>query len=75
MNNEYDYKANFNCRMDLTVLAENKEEANRILKDTIESITDEKFKSLLSKCTQVEVKNANITKSFYSLDKNKEVER
>lgn len=75
MNNEYDYKANFNCRMDLTVLAENKEEADRILKDTIESITDEKFKSLLSKCTQVEVKNANITKSFYSLDKNKEVER
>lgn len=75
MNNEYDYKANFNCRMDLTVLAENKEDADRILKDTIESITDEKFKSLLSECTQVEVKNANITKSFYSLDKNREVER
>ena len=75
MNNEYDYKANFNCRMDLTVLAENKEEADRILKDTIESITDEKFKSLLSECTQVEVKNANITKSFYSLDKIREVER
>lgn len=75
MNNEYDYKAKLYCNMDVTVLAENKEEADRILKDTIESITDEKFKSLLSECTQVELKEASITKSFYSLDRNREVER
>lgn len=73
--NEYDYKANINYKVELTVMAENKSEADRILKDTIDSITEKKFKDLLSQCEQVEVKNGYMTKQFYEIDRNKGVER
>lgn len=71
MNKEFDYITNLYCRMNVTVLAENKEEAERILKDTINDITDEKFKSFFSECTQLEITDTSISKNFYSLDRDK----
>ena len=73
--NNYDYRANINYKVDLTVVAENKEEANRLLQDTIDSITEDKLKELLSQYEQVQIRNGNITKQFYDIERNKEVER
>lgn len=73
--NNYDYRANINYKVDLTVVAENKEDADRLLKDTIDSITEDKFKELLGQYEQVQIKNGNITKQFYDIERNKEVER
>lgn len=73
--NEFDYRANLYFKTNLTVMAENKEEADRILNDTIESITEQKIKDLLSNCEQVEIKETNMVKQFYPLDKEREVER
>ena len=73
--NNYDYRANINYKVDLTVVAENKEEADRLLQDTIDSITEDKLKELLSQYEQVQIRNSNITKQFYDIERNKEVER
>jgi len=73
--NNYDYRANINYKVDLTVVAENKEEADRLLQDTIDSITEDKLKELLSQYEQVKIRNGNITKQFYDIERNKEVER
>lgn len=73
--NNFDYRANINYKVDLTVVAENKEEADRLLQDTIDSITEDKLKELLSQYEQVQVRNGNITKQFYDIERNKEVER
>jgi len=73
--NNYDYRANINYKVDLTVVAENKEEADRLLQDTIDSITEDKLKELLSQYEQVQIRNGNITKQFYDIERNKEVER
>ena len=45
MNQEFNYKANIYHRMDITVIAEDKENADRILNDTINSI-EEQYKYL-----------------------------
>ena len=73
--NNYDYRANINYKVDLTVVAENKEEADRLLQDTIDSITEDKLKELLSQYEQVKIRNGNITKQLYDIERNKEVER
>ena len=73
--NNYDYRANINYKVDLTVVAENKEEADRLLQDTIDSITEDKLRELLSQYEQVQIRNGNITKQFYDIERNKEVER
>jgi len=73
--NNYDYRANINYKVDLTVVAENKEEADRLLQDTIDSITEDKLRELLSQYEQVNIRNSNITRQFYDIERNKEVER
>ena len=73
--NNYDYRANINYKVDLTVVAENKEDADRLLQDTINSITEDKLKELLSQYEQVQVRNGSIIKQFYDIERNKEVER
>ena len=61
-------------RMQVTVIAENKEEATRILKDTIDSITISDIKDKLSRSEIVEIKDSNI-KEEVRTSRNRNVER
>lgn len=74
MNKEFNYKANVYHRMDITVLAEDKENADRILKDTINSIEDQ-YKYLFEQSENVKVQEIKTTHDFYLNNKNREVER
>lgn len=74
MNKEFDYKTNLFYRANVTVIAKDKEEADRILNDTLNSVED-KFKNLFTGIENVEVKSSKYEKQFYSLDKNREAER
>jgi len=74
MNKEFNYKANVYHRMDITVLAEDKENADRILKDTINSIEDQ-YKYLFEQSENVKVQDIKTTHDFYLSNKNREVER
>lgn len=74
MNKEFDYKTNLFYRANVTVIAKDKEEAERILNDTLNSVED-KFKNLFTGIENVEVKSSKYEKQFYSLDKNREAER
>ena len=74
MNKEFNYKANLYHRMDITVLAEDKENADRILKDTINSIEDQ-YKYLFEQSENVKVQDIKTTHDFYLSNKNREVER
>ena len=58
--NNYDYKVNLYERMDVTVIAENKQEADRILKETIENITVKEIRDKLCKNLSVEIKNSRV---------------
>ena len=74
MNQEFNYKANIYHRMDVTVIAEDKENADRILKDTINSIEDQ-YKYLFEQSENVKVQDIKTTHDFYLNNKNREVER
>lgn len=74
MNKEFDYKTNLFYRANVTVIAKDKEEADRILNDTLNSVED-KFKNLFTGIENVEVKFSKYEKQFYPLDKNREVGR
>ena len=56
----YDYKVNLYGNMEGTVVAESKEEAERILKDTIESITVKDLRDKLSPNKDVEIKESHV---------------
>ncbi|MBP3456710.1 MAG: hypothetical protein J6K36_01205 [Bacilli bacterium] len=72
----YDFKVNLYGNMEVTVVADNKEEAQRILNDTIESITVKDIKEKLSPN-----KDVDINKSFVEImskeqkNKDRSVER
>ena len=74
MNKEFNYKANIYHRMDVTVLAEDKENADRILKDTINSIEDQ-YKYLFEQSENIKVQDIKSTHDFYLSSKSREVER
>ncbi|MBO5183072.1 MAG: hypothetical protein J6B64_01610 [Bacilli bacterium] len=74
MNQEFNYKANIYHRMDITVIAEDKENADRILNDTINSIEDQ-YKYLFEQSENVKVNDTKSTHQFYLSDREKEVER
>lgn len=69
---KFNYDVNFKGTINLTVVANSKEEADRILKDTINSITDERFKNLFSDLENVEVRNVDFRTSA---DKNRDKNR
>lgn len=71
----YDFNVNLYGKMQVTVVADNKEEALRILNDTIESITVKDFKDKLSRDNNVEIKESQMNVDIKSKDKNKEQER
>lgn len=58
--NNYDYKVNLYERMDVTVIAENEQEADRILNETIENITVKEIRDKLCKNLSVEIKNSRV---------------
>ena len=57
--------------MKITVVAENEEEARRILKDTLDSITVKDIKDKLSKNIDVEIKESNVVEQI-SLKKDRD---
>ena len=72
----YDFKINLYGNMEVTVVADNKEEAQRILNDTIKSITVKDIKEKISPN-----KDVDINKSFVEImskeqkNKDRSVER
>lgn len=71
----YDFNVNLYGKMQVTVVADNKEEALRILNDTIDSITVKDLKDKLSRDNNVEIKKSQMNVDIKSKDKNKEQER
>lgn len=56
----FDFNVKLLGNMSVTVVAENKEEAERILNDTIDSITVKDIREKLSNRDEVEIKNSNV---------------
>lgn len=56
----FDFNVKLMGNMSVTVVAENKEEAERILNDTIDSITVKDIREKLSNRDEVEIKNSNV---------------
>lgn len=71
----FEYNVNLRGRMEVTVVAENKEEAERILNDTIDSITVKDIKEKLSRCNEVEIKESRISTDMTERRKDRGVER
>lgn len=71
----YDFNVNLYGKMQVTVVANSKEEALRILNDTIDSITVKDLKDKLSRDNNVEIKKSQMNVDIKSKDKNKEQER
>ncbi len=64
MKQEFNYKANIYFRIDLTVVAENKKEADRILSETMDGLYDE-YKKIFEKNNDIKVNEVGMTKNFY----------
>lgn len=69
--NNYEFNVNLYEKMKITVVAKNEEEARRILKDTIDSITVKDIKDKLSKNIDVEIKESKVVEQV-SLNRNKD---
>ena len=67
----YDFNVNLYGKMEVTVVAESREEAERILNDTIESITIKEIRDKLSPNKDVEINKSHIS-YINNLQKNKE---
>ena len=74
MKQEFDYKANIYFRTDLTVIAENQKEADRILSETMDGLYDE-YKKFFEQSKNIQVNDSRMVKDFYLKDKDREVER
>ena len=74
MKQEFDYKANIYFRTDLTVIAENQKEADRILSETMDGLYDE-YKKFFEQSENIKVNDSRMAKDFYLKDKDREVER
>ena len=69
--NNYEFNVNLYERMKITVVAEKEEEARRILKDTLDSITVKDIKDKLSKNIDVEIKESKVVEQI-SLKKDRD---
>ena len=56
----FDFNVKIFGNMSVTVVAENEKEAERILNDTIESITIKDIREKMSRSNEVEIKNSNV---------------
>lgn len=66
---EFNLKANIYCSMDVAILAENRKDAERLLNDTIDSITVKEIKEKLSKCKEVEIKESKVVQQICSKER------
>lgn len=71
----FEYNVSLYGKMGVTVVAENKEEAERILKDTIDSITVKDIREKLTNREDVEIKNSNVVTELREKNKDRGAER
>lgn len=71
----FDFNVKLMGNMNVTVVADNKEEAERILNDTIDSITVKDIREKLTHRENVEIKSSNVSTEFRERIKDKEAER
>ena len=71
----FNYNVKLTGNMSVTVIADNKEEAQRILNDTIDSITVRDLREKLTNRDEVEIKNSNIVTELKEKNKDKGIER
>ncbi len=71
----FDFNVRLAGNMSVTVVAENKEEAKRILNDTIDSITVKDIRDKLTNRDDVEIKSSNVSTEFKEKLKDRGVER
>jgi len=71
----FDFNVKLMGNMTVTVVAESKEEAERIINDTINSITVKDIREKLSNRDEVEIKNSNVITELKEKNKEREVER
>lgn len=71
----FDFNVKLMGNMSVTVVAENKEEAERILNDTIDSITVKDIREKLSNRDEVEIKNSNVITELREKNKERGTER
>ena len=71
----FDFNVKIFGNMSVTVVAENEKEAERILNDTIESITIKDIREKMSRNNDVEIKNSNIRTDINEKSKDRGAER
>ncbi len=71
----FDFNVKLYGKMYVTVVAENKEEAERILNDTIDSITVKDIREKLTNRDDVEIKNSNVVTELSEKSKDRGAER
>lgn len=71
----FDFNVKLIGNMSVTVVAESKEEAERILNDTIDSITVKDIREKLSNRDEVEIKNSNVITELKEKNKERGFER
>ena len=73
--NVYDYNVNLFGSATLGVVADNPEEADRILKETLDNITVKKLKEKVSQKDEVKIVDSDVKMNVKMKNKNKDRER
>ena len=71
----FDFNVKMLGNMSVTVVAESKEEAERILNETIESITIKDIREKISRNNEVKIKNSNVVTNINEQTKDRSIER
>lgn len=69
---EYKLKSNINCDVEVIVIAESREDADRLLNNTIDNITLKDLKEKLSRCKDVEIIESNVKQRIYQKERDME---
>jgi len=69
----YDFNVSLFGKMQLTVIAEDKEDAKRIIEDTINNLTIKDIELRENRYNDIEIKNSEVNKTIK--ERNKEMER
>lgn len=71
----FDFNVNIYGKMGVTVIADNEQEAKRILEDTINSITVQDIREKISRSNEVEIKSSNVITEMHEKNKDRGAER
>ena len=69
----YDFNVSLFGKMQLTVIAEDKEDAKRIIEDTINNLTIKDIELRENRYNDIEIKNSEVNKTIK--ERNKEMKR